>query len=171
MSYAEFLLQWYNLPFVASIIGGGVLGLLRHRTELSQWSPGLFILGIAGLTLNGAVHDLALGSPASRFPVVFAISVTLTVGLIAFGRRMSRRLFPQVTGVTWNQAGLDGSAAQIVTPTGGAASPFGRARVRDEDGVSHVVRVQADGPSLRFGRRVRLGSFDESTESYPVEPV
>ena len=133
--------------------------------------PALFIAGVTGLTLNGAIHDLALGSPAPRFPAVMALAIAATGGLVFSGRRIRRKLFPQVTGVTWNQPGLDGSAAQIVTPTGGADSPFGRARVRDEHGVSHVVRISSGGPALRFGRRVLLGEFDESTESYPVETV
>jgi len=170
LSYAEFLVQWYNLPFVAAVVGAGVLSVVR-RSVGRGWSPALFIGGIAGLTMNGAIHDLALGSPAARFPLVFTCALASGGGLVLLGRRIRRRLFPPVTGVTWNQRGLDGSNAQIVTATGGPGSPFGRARVRDEEGVSHVVRVHFEGPALRFGRRIRLGDFDEPTESYPVEPV
>lgn len=171
MSYAEFLVEWYNLPFVMAVVGAGVLAAALRRVGGSRWSPALFLGGIAGLTMNGAIHDLGLGSPATRFPLVVAFALASGGGLVILGRRLRRRLFPPVTGVTWNQRGLDGSAAQIVTATGGPDSPFGRARVRDQEGVSHVVRVRFEGPALRFGRRIRLGSFDEPTESYPAEPV
>lgn len=171
MSYAEFLFQWYNLPFVGAVLGTGVLSLARRRRGGSAWSSALFIVGICGLTMNGAIHDLALGSPAARFPLVLAFAMASGGGLVFLGRRIRQRMFPPVTGVTWNRRGLDGSAAQIVTPTGGPDSPFGRARVRDEAGVSHVVRVHSEGPALRFGRRIRLGVFDEPTDSYPVEAV
>jgi hypothetical protein len=128
-------------------------------------------MGVTGLTLNGAIHDLALGSAASRFPAVLGLSLVSSAGLVFLGIRIRRKMFPQVTGVTWNQPGLDGSLAQIVTPTGGAGNPHGRARVRDEDGVSHVVRVHSEGPVLRFGKRIQLGEFDDASESYPANSV
>lgn len=131
----------------------------------------VFVTGIAGLTLNGAIHDLGLGSPGSRFPLVLVISTLMGIGLSFAGSRIVRRLFPPVTGVTWNEPGLEGSIAQIVTATAGVDSPGGRARVRDAEGVVHVVRVHAAGGPLRFGRRVRLGPFDDTRRAYPVEPV
>lgn len=171
MSYAEFLLQWYNLPFDAAVVIAAGLAVFGHRIGGSSLGWPLFILGVTGLTLNGAIHDLALGSPASSFPVVLALALVSSAGLTHLGRRIRSKMFPQVTGVTWNQPGLDGSQAQVVSPTGGPDSPKGRARVRDEYGVSHVVRIHSDGAALRFGKRIRLGAFDESTESYPADPV
>lgn len=144
----------------------------RHRTVRPGWVPAaIFAGGITGLTANGAIHDLALGTPADRFPLVLAIATVTGVGLAFAGSRFLLRAFPPVTGVTWNQPGLEGSIAQIVTATSGAESPSGRARVRDSDGVVHVVRIHAAGGSLRFGRRVRLCTFDDSRSAYPVEPV
>ena len=131
----------------------------------------VFVTGITGLTLNGAIHDLGLGSPGSRFPLVLLIAALVGIGSSFAISRILRRLFPPVTGVTWNEPGLEGSIAQIVTATAGAESPGGRARVRDAEGIVHVVRVHAPGGPLRFGRRVRLGPFDDTRRAYPAEPV
>ena len=172
MSYAEFLAQWFNLPYVVAVVVGVVL-LFRPNPEIRPaWVAGATLAsGIIGLTLNGAIHDLALGTPAERFPLVFVIAATAGISLAFVGSRLLRRAFPPVTGVTWNQPGLEGAIAQIVTAIAGADSPSGRARVRDEDGVVHVIRVFSSGVSLRFGRRVRLGPFDHTRKGYPVEPV
>ncbi|MDH3297071.1 MAG: YqiJ family protein [Gemmatimonadota bacterium] len=172
MSYLSFLGEWYNLPFVGVALAGVVIGVRSTRRPRPDIRAGAaFLTGIAGLTINGAIHDLSVGSPAERFPLVILSAVTLGVGLTLGGSLILRRLFPRVTGVTWNEPGLEGSIAQIVTATAGPDSPAGRARVRDDDGVVHVVRIHAPGASLRFGRQVRLGPFDASRSSYPVEPV
>ncbi|MFQ5529783.1 MAG: hypothetical protein ACE5FP_05475 [Gemmatimonadota bacterium] len=172
MSYLSFLGEWFNLPFVGAILAAVLVGLRSERRPRPDVrAAALFISGIAGLTLNGAIHDLSLGSPADRFPIVLIAAALLGIGVSSGGSRLLRRLFPPVTGVTWNEPGLEGSIAQIVTSTAGPDSPLGRARVRDEHGVVHVVRVYAPSVRLRFGRRVRLGPFDEVRRSYPVEPV
>jgi len=172
LPYLDFLGEWFNLPFVGAVVIGGALIVWRHRTVRPGWVPAaVFAAGITGLTVNGAIHDLALGDPADQFPLVIVIAIVAGVGLAFAGSRVLHRAFPPVTGVTWNQPGLEGSIAQIVTATAGAESPTGRARVRDTDGVVHVVRVHAPGGSLRFGRRVRLGTFDDSRNAYPIEPV
>ncbi|TFG66838.1 MAG: hypothetical protein E4H28_00570 [Gemmatimonadales bacterium] len=172
MAYAEFLAEWFNLPFVGAVVVGSILALRQHRQVRASWVPAaVFAAGIIGLTINGAIHDLALGSSAERFPFVFVLATVTGTGLAFAGSRILRRAFPPVTGVTWNQPGLEGSTAQIVTATSGRGSRGGRARVRDADGVVHVVRIHAPGGSLRFGRRVRLGPFDDSRSAYPVEPL
>ena len=172
MSYLSFLGEWFNLVFVGAVVGGVLFGFLsQRRPRPDVRAASLFLTGIAGLTLNGAIHDLALGSPADRFPVVVTAATLLGVGGTFVGSRLLRRLFPPVTGVTWNEQGLEGSVAQVVTATAGRDSPIGRARVRDSDGVVHVVRIHSSGAALRFGRRVQLGTFDDDRRSYPVEPV
>lgn len=172
MSYLSFLSEWFNLAFVGAVVGGVLLGLLsQRRPRPDVRAASLFLAGIAGLTLNGAIHDLALGSPAEKFPLVLMGATLLGLVLAFGGSHVLRRLFPPVTGVTWNERGLEGCLAQVVTATAGADSPTGRARVRDSQGVVHVVRIHAPGAALRFGRRVRLGTFDDDRRSYPVEPV
>ena len=172
MSYLSFLSEWFNLAFVGAVVGGVLFGLLsQRRPRPDVRAASLFLTGIIGLTFNGAVHDLSLGSPAEKFPLILLGATLLGVGLTIGGSHLLRRLFPPVTGVTWNEPGLQGSVAQVVTATAGRESPTGRARVRDSEGVVHVVRIHAPGASLRFGRRVRLGTFDDARKSYPVEPV
>ena len=160
------------MPYVVAIAVGAAMVFRQHRQRRSGWiAAAIFLAGIAGLTLNGAIHDLALGSPANRFPLVFTLAIMVGIGVAFAVSRVLRRAFPPVTGVTWNEPGLEGSVAQIVTSTAGKDSPSGRARVRDTDGVVHVVRIHAPGGSLRFGRKVRLGPFDDSRSAYPVEPL
>ena len=173
MEYLEFLASWFNLPYVVAVAVGVVMAFRRRRNGKGtrRLAAAVFVAGITGLTLNGAIHDLGLGSPASRFPLVLVVAALMGIGLSFAAFRVLRRLFPPVTGVTWNEPGLEGSIAQIVTSTAGPQSPGGRARVRDAEGIVHVVRVHASGGPLRFGRRVRLGSFDDTRQAYPVEPV
>lgn len=172
MAYIEFLVQWFNLPYVVAVVIGAVR-MFRPKVRIgSDWAPAAaFITGITGLTLNGAIHDLGFGTPTGWFPLVFSIAAVTGIGLAFTGARILRRAFPPVTGVTWNEPGLEGSVAQIVTGTAGPDSPSGRARVRDESGVVHIIRIYTPGASLRFGRRVRLGLFDDARRAYPVEPV
>lgn len=157
---------------MAAGVAGAVMMFRPHRQHLPRWAPGaLFAAGIIGLTLNGAIHDLSLGTPTRWFPLVSIIAMAGGVGFAMSGMHLLRRLFPPVTGVTWNEPGLEGSVAQVVTSTAASASSGGRARVRGADGVVHVVRIYAPGQSLRFGRKVKLGPFDDSRSAYPVEPV
>jgi len=172
LTYAEFLAQWFNLPYLVAVVVGAILLFRPNRESRPGWFAGAALAsGIIGLTLNGAIHDLSLGTPSDRFPFVFVIAVTFGIAIAFAVSRFLRRVFPPVTGVTWNEPGLEGSVAQIVTAIAGTESSSGRARVRDSDGVVHVIRVFSSGVSLRFGRRVRLGPFDDTRKGYPVEPV
>ena len=171
MSYVEFLLQWYNLPWVAAALAAGV-GLAAGRRG-PAWI-GAFVAGVAGLTLNGGLHDLGIGPIGSKLPLVAAAS--LACGALAgWGLpRLRRRLLPPVTGVAFNQPGLEGREA-IVLSARLEKDGTGRARHRDEAGVSHIVRVHLDpgldAEAVRFGARVRLGAFDDARLSYPIRPA
>ncbi len=171
MSYVEFLARWYNLPFLALVLFGLVVGLagrLRRR-RTTALSTGLIAAGVVGLTWNGALHDLGLEGYAGRFPVVLAGSALIGGLLGALIGRARRRLFPAVEGLAFTVPGLEGSAARIVSRDVGSEPASGRAQWTDEDGVMHIVRVHTGAGPLPFGRQVRLVKFDERGRSYLVE--
>lgn len=184
MTYLQFLGQWYNLVWLGAV-GAGLLLALRARSSErggteSRAGPRtsaatvLVAGGVLGLTLNGAIHDFRLGEAARRFPIVFVASL---VGgwLFAWGSsRLRHRFAPPVTGLTFNREGLEGREAVVLSGSLDE-SGVGRARYRDPAGVAHIVRIYrrsgADSTELRFGRRVRLGSFDEALRAYAAERV
>lgn len=200
MTYLQFLGQWYNLVWLGAV-GAGLLFALKARMsgrgrivartpergdddtvrkatkdlEGPRMSPAaaLITAGVLGLTLNGAIHDFHLGPVPRRFPIVFFASL---VGgwLLARGfSRLRHRFAPPVTGITFNREGLEGREAVVLSGSLDE-SGIGRARHRDAAGVAHIVRVHESGgeaTELRFGRRVRLGRFDEELRAYAAERV
>ena len=170
MAYLRFLLEWYNLPWLFAAGIGVVIWFVGRRRRVAVL---LFAAGVAGLTLNGALHDLRLGPIGRWFPLVAALS--LGVGWVAAGwaRRLLARWFPPVTGVAFNPPGLEGREA-VVLSARLVPGHVGRARYRDSAGVSNIVRVHLDpdgDTDLRFGSAVRLGSFDPDVRSYRIEPA
>jgi hypothetical protein len=199
VTYLQFLGQWYNLIWLGAV-GAGLLFALRARMsgrgrvaartpdggdgavptatrdlEGPRTSPAAAFItaGVLGLTLNGAIHDFHLGPVPRRFPIVVVASL---VGgwLLARGfSRLRHRFAPPVTGITFNREGLEGREAVVLSGSLDE-SGIGRARYRDAAGVAHIVRVhESDGEAteLRFGRRVRLGRFDEERRAYAAERV
>lgn len=175
-AYLTFLSQWYNLPWLLAAAAGVLLALLGRRRHLFSPSALAVATGVTGLTLNGAIHDLGLGPIGPRFPIVALLS--LAIGLLAgwAGPRLRDRIAPPVTGVTFNQPDLEDREAVVLSArVGEGGDLIGRARHRDAEGVSHIVRIRlapgAAVPSVRFGARVRLGRFDAASRLYPVRPA
>lgn len=175
-AYLAFLSEWYNLPWLLAVAAGVLAALFGPRRHLFSPSALAVAAGVTGLTLNGAIHDLRLGAIGSRFPVVALLS--LGIGLLAgwFGPRLRDRIAPPVTGVTFNQPGLESREAVVLSArVGEGGDTIGRARHRDDEGVSHLVRIQlapdAAADSVRFGTRVRLGRFDAAARLYLVRPA
>jgi hypothetical protein len=131
----------------------------------------LVVAAVTGLTWNGAIHDLGLGSAAPRFPLVVLVSAA--VGLItATGvGRIRDRHFRPVSAVQFNRPGHEGVDARVVTKTTGTDPGTGRAQWQDTDGVLHIVHIHTATAGIGFGRRVRLGPFDPVVESYLVETL
>lgn len=177
MSYWEFLGQWYNLAFLLLGLSGVGLWLVgRFRRDGAGRGAGiassvvagtLVASAVGGLTINGAMHDLALGDPAPRFPIVLAAS--LVVGfLVARGyRRLARRYFPPVHGVRIDSPDLAGLEARIVSKNVGHEPRSGRAQLQSGD-VLHLVHCHTEKEGVRFGRTVRLVEFDGANGSYLV---
>lgn len=172
MSYLEFLGRWYNLLYLALAGAGTVLLLFRRRGDRDLLFPGAALVadGVVGLTLNGAVHDLGLGSPADHFAIVLGISVATGVAVGWGVRRLRDRWFPPVTGVRWNPTQAEGNEARVVTSEVTEEPGSGRAQWQDADGHLVVVRCHIEGEPLGFGKEVRLVEYDAEGESYLVVP-
>jgi hypothetical protein len=173
MTYLEFLSRWYNLTFLVM----GAVGLICaawgkvRRRDLFRLAATLVVTAVIGLTWNGTIHDLGLGSPAPRFPYV--LSGSAVAGWLA-GRwlwRFRGRHFRPIESVRFNRPGHEGVEARIVTRGAGPEAGSGRAQWQDADGNLHIVHVHTDGEGLSFGRRVRLEHFDPETESYLVSTL
>lgn len=170
MNYGEFLLQWYNLVFLAAVGAGLAAALAGPRLGRDPFSlaSGCLSTGLAGLTLNGAVHDLALGDPAGHFWWVLPASLLVGLGLGWALTRARDRWFAPIRGVRWNPGGEEGSEARVVSSSVDEAPGSGRAQWQDEEGVVTLVRCHTGGGTMKFGARVRLEEFDEADESYRV---
>lgn len=170
MTYLEFLGSWYNLAFLlvlAAGLGCGIWGRLRGL-DLFRPAAALVITAVNGLTWNGAIHDLGLGSPAPRFPYVLIGSAA--VGWLA-GHclwRFRARHFRPISAVRFNRAGHEGVQARLVTRGAGAEPGSGRAQWQDDEGTLHIVHVHTAGEEIGFGRRIRLDRFESGPESYLV---
>lgn len=172
MSYLEFLAQWYNLLYLALAGAGTALLLFRHRGDRDLLFPGaaFVAVGAVGLTLNGAVHDLGLGSPADYLALVLGVSAA-TGTAVGWGvRKLRDRWFPPVTGMRWNPTQEEGSEAQVVTSEVTGEPGSGRAQWQDADGHLVIVRCHTDGEPLRFGKQVRLVEYYAEGDSYLVVP-
>lgn len=172
MSYLEFLGRPYNVFFlVMGGLGVAVLLVARRREEdLFLVHVGLIALGFAGLTLNGAIHDLALGDPADRFPSVLGLSVVIAAVSAGVGRRVRDRFFPPVREVHFNERGLEGVEARIVSRGVDTDPGSGRAHWHDGDGRLHLVTCHTSEGRIEFGRTVLLEEFDDEHGSYLVRP-
>jgi len=170
MSYVEFLGQWYNVVFlVLGALGiatwiAGRLGAVRMLAVTGT----LVGSAVAGLTINGAYHDLALGDPAAAFPLVLAASVIVAF-LFAWGyRSLSHRYFPPVVGVEIDSPDLGGMEARVVSRNVGSDPRSGRAQGQ-AGGTLHLVHCHTSEEGIRFGRTVRLVEYEEALDSYRVE--
>lgn len=173
MSYLEFLGRPYNLAFLA--LGLAALAIrvadARADRDLFAWFAGSLAACIVGLTINGAIHDLALGDPAESFPLVLGVSLAAAIPVGWGAARVRRRLFPPVESVRFNEPGHRGVEARIVSREVGDAPGSGRAQWHDGEGGLHMVRCHTRDGTLRFGSKVRLEAFDEEQESYLVSTV
>lgn len=168
MSYLEFLVEPHNLVFLGAAAAGVAVHLASGDRDLFRPAAGLVALGVWGLTLTGAVHDLRLGGIADRFPEVLLGAVCLAA-LSAWGAGALRdRFFPPVDEVHFNEPGLEGAEGRVVSRDVGEAPGSGRAQWHGGDGHMHLVQCHTAGEVLRFGTRVRLEEFDDEAKSYRV---
>lgn len=173
MSYLEFLARPFNLPFLAALAAGVAVLLVGRSSPRDLFYVHAWLLGVAftGLTLNGAIHDLRLGDPGGRFPLVLLASGVVGVGVAFVGRRIRDRLFPPVESVRFNERGLEGVEARVVSRRVREEPGSGRAHWHDGDGVLHLITCHTSGGSLGFGTTVTLEEFDDEHGSYLVRPT
>lgn len=170
MNYGEFLLQWYNLLFLAAAAAGLAVALFGRRLQRDAFPIAATILSVAlaGLTLNGAVHDLRLGDPAGHFWWVLPAAI-VSGGAFGWALTWARnRWFPPVRGVRWNPPGQEGAEARVVTSSVDPEPGSGRAQWQDAEGILTLVKCHTEEESMKFGAHVRLVEFDEEAESYLV---
>ena len=173
MTYWQFLAEWYNAAFLLLGLAGAALAVASRLSgrDLIEVAVALMAAAVVGLTWNGAIHDLSLGSPAPRFPYVLAVSLALG-WLIGRGlSRVRQRYFRPISAVRFNRPGHEGTEARLVTRTTGIEPGSGRAQWQDEEGVLHIVHAHTGGAELGFGLTVRLERFDAGAESYLVTRV
>lgn len=173
MSYAEFLLQPYNLVFLAAVTAGFAVLLYARSSDRDLFlvHAGLLTVGIAGLTVNGAVHDFGLGDPAAHFPRVLFASLVLAALATGAARWVRDRFFPPIRQVRFNERGLDGVEAKVVSQRVEPVPGSGRAQWHDGEGALHLVVCHTVDGSVGFGGTVRLEEFDDEHDSYRVSPV
>lgn len=173
MSYLDFLLRPFNLVYLGAL-AAGLAVLVWARTgkrDLFRVHAGLIALGIAGLTVNGAVHDLELGDPGELFlrsSVVAVVLALLATGAAAWIRD---RFFPPIRTVLFNERGLEGVEAKVVSRRVEPEPGSGRAQWHDGDAALHLVACHTREGSVGFGRTVRLEEYDEESDSYRVRSV
>lgn len=173
MSYPEFLVRPFNLPFVGALVAGLAVLLLNRRTsrELFYGHAWLIAVAVTGLTLNGAIHDLRLGDPAGRFPTVLLVSATVAAGVALVARKVRDRLFPPIESVRFDERGLEGIEARVVSRRVGEEPGSGRAQWHDGEGVLHLITCHTASGSASFGTTVRLEAYDDEHGSYLVRPT
>jgi hypothetical protein len=173
MSYLQFLARWYNLAFLALALVGLASLAWTRLGGVNRFREGIALLvaAIAGLTCNGAIHDLGLGSPGTRFPYVLGGSALLGWMLSGAVTRFRNRHLRPISAVRFNRSGHEGTEARLVSRATGPKPGSGRAQWQDEEGALHIVHVHTEVEELGFGRRVILGDFDAVSESYRVRTV
>lgn len=174
MSYLDFLLESFNLVYLAaSGAGTGTLAYARwaRRHDLFRVHAGLLSFGVAGLTVNGAVHDFALGDPARLFPWTLLVSLLLAAAATVTGKWVRDRFFPPIRDVLFNRPGLEGVEAKVVSRRVEPEPGSGRAQWHDGEEALHLVACHTEEGTVAFGRTVRLEEFDDEHESYRVRRV
>lgn len=185
MTYLEFLLQWYNWPYLAALVlaalaralptffrkPGTALGAtlsLRQVAPHTILAIFLLSLGVAGLTINGALHDytpdrLSVGFlPALLLSVMLAATATHVVG------RVLQRHFPEIRAVGFGARNLAGREGRVVSRRVAPEYRAGRAQVMMGDGTLHMVLCKTREVVIPYGARVVLEEYDSEDGRYYV---
>lgn len=188
MDYLDFLLQWYNWPYLAALLLaiasffrlevldsagrklGSWLGIQRvsGRALLRVFALALVAVG---LTVSGAIHDYWPAQQERGFLPGLLIT-TVIAGLItrSIGRLFERH-FPEIKAVGWGSPDLGGREGRVVS---GVVSPdyqAGRAHVMVEDGTLHTVLCKTVEGEISYGAAVILGEYDTNDGRYFVEEI
>lgn len=185
MSYPEFLVQWYNWPYLLALViaiaslarppalaelGAALGGILR----LEQLS-GLTILrtfsvcvAIVGLTVNGAIHDYWRRAQESAFAPALLLTVFLAVVFTRAIGGVLQRHFPRIRDVRWGGSNLSGERGRVVSRAVSPDYRAGRAQVMGADDTLYIVLCKTREEEIPYGVEVELGDFDTSDGRYFV---
>ena len=185
MSYLEFLLEWYNWPYVGAWLAATLGWWLAAATEAwGRWYAhqlrvetvsGRFVyvtfwivFALVGLTLSGAVHDYAPAWQTRAAAPVLVVTAAVAAVLTRWIVRTRDRYFAPVSAVRFNANDLAGAEGRVVSREVTPQSPAGRVQVMTREGVLHIVRGKTRAERIRFGRRVILLEYDPSDGRYFV---
>lgn len=173
MTYWQFLIQWYNAAFLVLGAAGIALAVAGRSTGRGLFVPAaaLMVAAVVGLTWNGAIHDLSLGSPGPRFLYVLPTSLAAGWFVARVLARVRARYFRPIEAVRFNRPGYEGTEARLVSRNTGPEPGSGRAQWQDAEGALHIVHVHTSADVMGFGLKVRLDAFDPVTTSYLVVPL
>ncbi len=187
MNYLQFLVQWYNWPYMAALLLGALSfvpltsldragralgGWLGFRRVSGRTAVRTFALAfsVVGLTINGALHDYWPSAQESGF--VPGLILT-TAGALLFTRGFCRSLgrnFPEIRAVGWGSPNLSGREGRVVSRLVSPDYRAGRAQIMIEDDETlHMVMIKTREGEIPYGATVVLGEYDDSDGRYYVE--
>ena len=185
LSYLDFLVQWYNWPYIAAFVLGllsffAVPGVAVLGRAIGRWlgvrgaSPHVtvrvlgFGLGIIGLTLNGALHDYWPALQEKGFLPGLIVSLLFAAVLTRSVARLFARHFPEIKAVGWGSPHLEGRVARVVSRVVDPDYKAGRAQLMGEDKTLHVVLCKTRQAEIPYGAAVVLEEYDEADGRYYV---
>ncbi|MGD8868112.1 MAG: hypothetical protein PVI01_10790 [Gemmatimonadales bacterium] len=185
MNYLDFLLHWYNWPYLAGFAFGllsfsGVRGLaalgraMGRRLGVDRVSPFVlirafgFALGVIGLTYNGALHDYWPTLQEKAFLPGLIISAVLAGLVTRWVGRIFERNFPEIKAVGWGSPHLEGREARVVSRVVSPDYRAGRAQLMGEDKTLHVVLCKTREGEIPYGAEIVLSEYDDADGRYYV---
>ncbi len=186
MSYPQFLIQWYNWPYLAGfglaitalLLRGPVAttGVWLGRRLGFDGVPGYWILvisglslGVVGLTFNGTVHDYRPGLESAAFLPVLFLSLLFSLLITRSVGRIKERQFPEFKSVRFGTPDLAGCEGRVVSRVVSPDYKAGRAQVMDEEKTLHVIMCKTRTEEIPFASAIKLLEYDEADGRYYVE--
>lgn len=185
MTYLEFLLQWYNWPYLAALALAAIARVLpsvfRRPGEtlvaalsLRRVAPHTLLaifslaLGIVGLTINGALHDYSPDLLSVGFVPALLLSVMLAATAAHVVGRVLQRHFPEIRAVGFGARDLAGQEGRVVSRRVGPEYRAGRAQVMMGDGTLHMVLCKTRTAVIPYGAKIVLQEYDSEDGRYYV---
>ncbi|NIR42946.1 MAG: DUF1449 family protein [Gemmatimonadetes bacterium] len=186
MSYLDFLLQWYNWPYLAALLLA-LLSFMRLEPAiavgdwLGRWlrvegAAGRVLarvfgvaVGVVGLTVNGALHDYWPAQQERGFLPGLLVTALLAAAVTRGVGRLFERHFPEIKAVGWGATDLAGREARVVSRKVSPDYRAGRAQVMEEDGTLHMVLCKTREEELLYGALVVLTEYDVEDRRYYVQ--
>ncbi len=188
MSYLDFLLQWYNWPYLAGLLFAAV-SLVRPSllkgpgSAAADWlgyerlSGVAFVrafglaVGVIGLTVSGALHDYWPRWQERGFLPGLGLTVLLGLLVTRSLNRFLQRNFPEIKAVSWGASELAGREGRVVSRMVSPDYRAGRAQVMGDDETLHMVLCKTREGEISYGALVVLMEYDADDGRYVVERV